>query len=186
MSTLLGSSRGENQDAGVRQEFTLFDRNPDPALDELTELAAVLCLADYAYVGWIDYSRLWFKSRSGFRAVEQTRASTACQWMLDSGAPLIVANVAQDGRFPREGIPLAGAAPCLSYAGTPLISSTQQIVGSIAVLSRAPDQFKMEHLMLLEVLGRQVITRLELYARIRAQEQAVRSRQRTERALAIE
>jgi PAS domain S-box-containing protein len=35
-------------------------------------------------------------------------------------------------------------------------------------------------------LGRQVVTRLELYARIRAQEQEQRARQRTERALAIE
>jgi PAS domain S-box-containing protein len=38
----------------------------------------------------------------------------------------------------------------------------------------------------LEVLGRQAVTRLELYSRIRAQEQAQRARQRTERALAIE
>jgi len=36
-----------------RSEFDLFDRNPDPALDELTELSAVLCVADYAYTGWM-------------------------------------------------------------------------------------------------------------------------------------
>src|SRR4051812_45065204 len=108
MNTLLGSSRTENQDLAMRQEFALFDRNIDPALDELTELAAILCSADYAYIGWTDYSRLWFKSRFGFRAVEQPRASTACQWMLEAGTPLIVTDASQDGRFPKEGIPLAG------------------------------------------------------------------------------
>ncbi len=49
-----------------------------------------------------------------------------------------------------------------------------------------PDRFRPEHLTLLETLGRQVVTRLELYSRIRMQEQAQRQRQRTERALAIE
>ena len=47
-------------------------------------------------------------------------------------------------------------------------------------------QFKQEHLTLLDILGRQAVTRLELYSRIRMQEQAQRQRQRTERALAIE
>jgi PAS domain S-box-containing protein len=60
------------------------------------------------------------------------------------------------------------------------------MIGTLAVLARKPDQFSQEHLTLLEVLGRQVITRLELYHRIRAQEQAQRARQRTERSLAIE
>ena len=186
MSTLLGSSRAENQETGVRQEFALFDRNADPALDELTELAAVLCSADFAYIGWMDYNRLWYKSRFGFRAVEQARAATACQWMLDSGMPMVVDDATQDGRFPKEGLPMGSAGFALSYAGAPLINSSQQIVGSLAVLSRVPNQFKPEHLTLLEVLGRQVITRLELYNRVRAQEQAVRARQKTERSLAIE
>ncbi len=60
------------------------------------------------------------------------------------------------------------------------------MIGTMAVLSQKPDQFKLEHLTLLEILGRQAVTRLELYNRIRLQEQAQRQRQRTERALAIE
>ncbi|MFP5205667.1 MAG: PAS domain S-box protein [Acidobacteriota bacterium] len=186
MRAFLRSQLVENQDALTRPELGYFDRNPDPALDELTELAAVLCSADYAYLGWMDYNRLWFKSRFNFQATDQPRASTACQWMLETGAPMLVADASRDARFPPEGIPLAGASPCLSYAAVPLLSSAQQIVGTMAVLAVRPQQFRQEHLTLLEILGRQAVTRLELYNRIRGQEQAQRARQRTERALAIE
>ncbi len=186
MCAVLGSQAGENQETGVRAELSVFDRNSDPGLGELTELAAVLCNADYAYLGWMDYNRLWFRSRYGFRATDQPRALTACQWMLDKGQPLLIADAGQDPRFPPTGIPLPNADPCLSYAGVPLLSGDMQIIGTLAVLARTADRFKPQHLTLLESLGRQVVTRLELYSRIRLQEQAQRQRQRTERALAIE
>jgi PAS domain S-box-containing protein len=182
----------EDQRPGVRQimasrsEFDIFDRNPDSALDELTELAAVLGGADYAYMGWMDFNRLWFKSKHGFLAAEQPRATTGCQWVLESGGPLLVRDAGQDPRFPPEGIPLPGARPCRSYAGTPLLTGANQIVGTLAILSPEPNQFSSEHLALLEIVARQASTRLELYGRIQAQEHAQRARQRTERALAIE
>lgn len=170
----------------VRSEFDVFDRNPDPALDELTELAAVLSLADYAYMGWMDFNRLWFKSRFGFTATDQPRAGTACQWIIENAQPLLIRDAAMDPRFPPDGIDVPGGKPCRSYAGVPLLSSAHQLVGTFAVLSRNANQFSAEHLTLLEVLGRQIMTRLELYQRIRAQEQSQRARQRTERALAVE
>jgi len=186
MCAMQGPQLGESYGPALRLGFDLFDREQDPALDELTGLAAVLCGADYAYTGWMDSKHLWFKAQSGFKAPEQARTSTACQWVLEKGEPLLIRDSRQETRFPREGIPLQGANPCRSYAGTPLITSSQQIVGTLAVLAREPDRFSPEHLTLLEILARQVITRLELYRGIRAQEQAQRTLQRTERALATE
>ena len=134
----------------------------------------------------MDFNRLWFKSQFGFNAPEQPRSTTACQWLLEQGQLLLIQDAGQDPRFPPTGIPLMGAKSCRSYAGVPLVSSSQQVIGSLAVLAREPGRFSAEHITLLEVLGRQVVTRLELYSRIRAQEQEQRARQRTDRALAIE
>jgi PAS domain S-box-containing protein len=186
MSAVQSSKLAEFQVLASRSEFDIFDRNPDPALDELIEFAAVLSGANYAYIGWMDFNRLWFKAQFGFNAQEQPRSSTACQWVLKKGEPLLIRDAAEDQRFPPEGIQLPGAEPCRSYAGVPLITSAQQVVGTMALMSREPNAFAPEHLTFLEVLGRQAVTRLELYSRIRAQEQAQRVRQRTERALAIE
>ena len=186
MSAFPGSQGRENQEAVLRPESAYFDRNPDPALDELIELAAVLCDADFAYLGWMDYNRLWFKSTFGFKATGQPRASTACQWMLEKNQPMLVSDAGQDSRFPPEGISVPNGDPSRSYAAVPLVSSDDQTFGTLAVLARAPGKFQQEHLTLLEVLGRQVVTRLELYKRINLQEQAQRLRMRTERALAVE
>jgi PAS domain S-box-containing protein len=54
------------------------------------------------------------------------------------------------------------------------------------VLAIEPGRFSPEHISLIGILARQVVTRVELYNRTAAQEQAQRSRQRLERALAIE
>jgi len=186
MFMVRGFQRGELQKVSPRSEFDIFDRNPDPALDELTELAAMLTGSNYAYIGWMDFSRLWFKSAFGFQGIDQPRSTTACQWMLEKGESLLICDAAQDPRFPPEGIELINAKRCRSYAGTPLITGSQQFVGTLAVLAEEPNQFSREHLALLQLLGRQAVTRLELYGRIQAQEQAQRARQRTERALAIE
>src|SRR5208283_891677 len=148
MCAMAGSQAGENQEGFLRPEWSFFDRNPDPALDELVELAAVLCNGDYAYLGWMDLNRLWFKSRFGFKATDQPRAATACQWVLEKGEALRVADASQDSRYPPEGFLLPNAEACLSYAAVPVISSDQHAVGVLAVLARKANQFASEHLTL--------------------------------------
>ena len=177
---------GESREMPSRPEFDIFDRYPDSALDELTELAAVLLDADFAYIGWVDLSRLWFKAHFGFKASDQLSSSTACQWMLESGKPLLIPDTSQDARFPREGIPLPDAKPSRSYLGVPLIGSGEKVIGSFAVLSQKPNWFNQDHVGLLEILARQAVTRLELCSYMMSQEQARRARQRAERALSNE
>jgi PAS domain S-box-containing protein len=186
MSAIQGQKPGERDEPPLRLGFDIFDRGADPALEELVGLAAVLCGADYAYTGWMDSKRLWYKSRFGFDAPEQSRNTTGCHWMLQSGESLLIRDAAKDPRFSREGIWPFGGKPCRSYAGTPLKVGSQQFAGTLAILAREPDRFTKEHLTLLEILAHQVVTRLELYARIRAQEKAQRALQVTERALATE
>src|SRR5579863_9458706 len=169
---VVGSIVGTGGSIVARSDVNVIDRNADPALDELTEFTAVLSGADYSYMGSMDFSRLWFKSTFGFNAADQPRTSAACRYVVDDGKPLIVEDAASDPRFPPTGIEVPGGRPCRSYAGLPLKAANQHIVGTLAILARQPHQFAQEHMTLLEVVGRQIITRLELYTRVRAQEQA--------------
>lgn len=152
-------------------EFDVFDRNPGSALDELTELAAAMSRANYAYIGWMDSHHLWFKSRWGFSATDQTRTETACRWVAETGQPLLIGDAAQDGRFPSEGIQVPGGRPCRSYLGVPLLTADRRIAGTLAVLAANPSQFTREHLRYLEILGQQVMARVELQRLGRARPQ---------------
>ena len=104
-------------------------------------------------VGWTT-TDLWFKSRFGFRGTEQPRASTACQWMLETGAPLLIEDASQDRRFPPGESRWWAPSHACSYAGVPLISSAQHVVGTMAVLARAAAATSVPELLaLLEVLA---------------------------------
>jgi two-component system, OmpR family, sensor histidine kinase VicK len=170
-------------------EAEISDRSPDPALEELVRLAAVISGADYAYLGWMTPNRLHFKSTYGFMAHEQDRKTSACHWVVSQGAPLLVRDAAiesqSDARLQPEGVRLENAQACQSYLGVPLLTGTR-VIGTLAVLAIEPNRFSQEHAGLIGILARQAVTRMELYNRTAAQEQAQRSRQRLERALAIE
>ena len=188
MSAIQDKIRPESRVALPPPELEARDTAADPALDELVRLAAVISGADYAYLGWLDASRLWFKSTHGFVAREQARSTTACHWMTLSGSPLLVKDAASDPRLGdgSAGVELENALRCRSYLGLPLIGPGDRVIGTLAVLAIEANRFSPEHINLVGILGRQAVTRMELYSRTAAQEQAQRSRQRLERALTIE
>ena len=101
-----------------RSDFDVFDRSPDPALDELTELAAVLSLADYAYIAWLDFNRLWFKSRFGFEATQTARDAGLCSTAMLSQGVFHLRDAAHDERA--TGHSLVHDVGIRFYAGAPL------------------------------------------------------------------
>jgi PAS domain S-box-containing protein len=167
------------------QEYDILDTPADPAFDEIVRVAAQVTGAPYAYLGFMDANRLWFKSRFGFQGTEIPRLATACQYTILEPEPLLIGDAAMEPRFPVRGIPLTKTVHCRSYLAAPLIGPEGGI-GTLAVLSPRPNQFTEQHASILGVLARQVMTRLEYSIRSKGQDHSLRSRQRIERALTVE
>jgi two-component system sensor histidine kinase VicK len=167
-------------------QYEILDTLPDPGLDEITRLAAAFCRAPYAYISFVDASRVWFKSRIGFLSRQQPRAASACQYTILEPQATLIEDAAEDYRFAPTGIPLAAATHCRSYAAAPIIAPSGAVLGTLAVCSPEPGMFTRDHARTLEILARQIVTRLELYFHANQQERIVRSRQRVERALTVE
>ncbi len=167
-------------------QYDILDTLPDPAFDELARMAAQICSAPYAFIGFLDWSRVWFKSSIGFTGRQIRRNGSPCQFLLLEGKPLIISDAAADHRFGASGIVLDNGIQCRSYAAAPLFSASGTILGTLAVCSNEANAFSRSNLESLQVLARAVVTRLELYATGHTQENVVRSRQRSEQALTVE
>jgi two-component system sensor histidine kinase VicK len=166
-------------------EYEILDTPADPAFDEIVRVAAQVTGAPYAYLGFVDSNRLWFKSRFGFQGTEIPRLATADQYTILEPEPLLVADAAMEPRFPVRGIPLTRTVHCRSYLAAPLVGPEGGI-GTLAVLSPKPNQFTEQHASILSVLGRQVMMRLDYSIHSRGQDHSLRARQRIERALMVE
>jgi PAS domain S-box-containing protein len=166
-------------------EYEILDTPADPAFDEIVRVAAQVTGAPYAYLGFLDANRLWFKSRFGFQGTEIPRLATADQYTILEPEPLLVADAAMEPRFPVRGIPLTRTVHCRSYLAAPLVGPEGGI-GTLAVLSPKPNQFTEQHASILSVLGRQIMMRLDYSIHSRGQDHSLRARQRIERALMVE
>src|SRR5580700_7410295 len=101
-------------------EYDILDSPPDPAFDEIVRMAAQVTGAPYAYLGFLDANRLWFKSRVGIPEPELPRCATACQFTIIHPEPLLIADAANEPRFPVSGLPVTQNLHCRSYLGAPL------------------------------------------------------------------
>ena len=178
--------RGEAERLKALLQYGVLDSPSDPSLNEIAALAAQITHAPYAYVGFLDANRLFFKSRVGFSEREQPREACACQYTILDSQPLLIQDTAKDSRFAAGAICLSEEIRCRSYMAVPLISPAGIVVGTLAVLSTEPGAFDQGDVPALEILARQIVTRLEYYISIRHQERTVRARQRIERALTVE
>src|SRR5665213_41785 len=133
--------RDESERVKALLRYEILDTLPDPAFDEIARLAASICMAPYAFIGLVDWSRVWFKSRIGFSSRQIPRVRSACQFVVVDERPMLVSDAAEDHRFPSGGIELAEKLLCRSYAAAPLISPSGAVIGVLAVCSTEPHAF---------------------------------------------
>jgi PAS domain S-box-containing protein len=157
----------------------------DPALDDLTELAARACNTSAAGISFAAPGRIYIHARYGIHETELPFGS------LPAAEPTGVHTIHEvpDARthpaFAPNGILLSGRA-FRFYAGAPLIAPNGITLGSLFVLDQTTRRLTPFQLQTLAVLGRQAMTTIELSHALRQMESIARSRQRIESALTIE
>ena len=166
-------------------QYEVLNSVADPVLDDLTRLAAQVCDTPVAAISLIGSDRLWLKSRLGIQAPELSLGSTPCETTILGDTVYELTDARQDPDFSPNGILIDGHGMRF-YAGAPLTTPGGISIGCLFVLDSHPRRLTIPQSEALEVLGRQVIIRLELNGRIRQIDRAARSRQRVESALTVE
>jgi hypothetical protein len=76
--------------AGVRA-LNILDTAPEPAYDEISELAAQVCRCPAAFVSFMDDDRLWLKAKYGLPVMRRRFWAAAARLCTDRTAAAPVA-----------------------------------------------------------------------------------------------
>jgi two-component sensor histidine kinase len=141
--------------------YRILDTPPEPAFDDLVQLAARACQAPVALISLIDERRQWFKAEVGLGVRETPLDRSICLTATLQPGLTIVPDLTEDPRFARN--PLVTGEPHLRfYAGAVLKTPDGVPLGALCVLDCMPRDLTEEQASTLTVLARQVMSQLEL------------------------
>ena len=143
------------------QRYDILDTLPEQEFDDLTHLAAAISGSLIALISLVDQDRQWFKSKFGIDATETPRDISFCGHVVMNEETLVVSDATQDDRFADNPL-VTGEAGIRFYAGTPLVTSDNYVLGTLCVIDRYPRTLTPQQLRQLESLSRLVISQLEL------------------------
>ena len=155
----------ESERLATLRAYKILDTPPEPAIDDLTFLAAHICQAPIAYVSLVDEQRLWFKSRIGFDMVEVPRDHTFCGHTLLQTNVLTVPDASADLRFCDHPL-VAGDPHVRFYAGVPLRAPNGHNIGLLCVMSPEPRELSEAERLAFAAISRQIVNQFDLRRKI--------------------
>lgn len=142
------------------QELDLSEPFADPALDELTSLAARTFDCPVCAISIVGETSIHFPSRFGADLTRIARESSFCSHAIQQSDLFIVPDATRDQRFASS--PMVTTSNGFRfYAGAPLHAPTGEAVGTLCLLDHAPREFADSQRDTLRILARQVLSRLE-------------------------
>jgi GAF domain-containing protein len=159
-----------NESARIRAlcELDILDSPPEAAFDDITRLAAELCVTPVALVSLVDGTRQWFKSRIGIEVTHTSRDVAFCAHALHSPDLLEVTDATLDPRFADN--PLVTGGPGIRfYAGAPLLTPDGEVLGTLCVIDWTPRSLDDRQRRALRTLADQVMTQMRLRRQLHLQ-----------------
>ncbi|MDP9412066.1 MAG: PAS domain-containing protein [Actinomycetota bacterium] len=152
----------------------------DHVLQELVDEVRAIFGTDLCMVNLILSDAQYFRAWSGdlaedlAEARQDPRERSMCRYVVESEGPLVVEDFLATERFRDQYF-------CVTYgirfyAGTPLVTSAGQAIGTLCLLSTRPTEFGDEQMRVLGAFARVVVGRLELLGALE-REQAAREEQ---------
>jgi signal transduction histidine kinase len=152
-------------------DYDVLDTEAEKIFDDLTQLTAQICNTPITLISLVDSDRQWFKSRVGLDAEEISRDIAFCAHAIHQKEIFEVEDTLKDKRFFDN--PLVTSTPNIRfYAGTQLVSPDGHAIGTLCVIDDKPNKLTQDQRQALEVLGRSVISQMELRKKIKELEVA--------------
>ncbi len=179
------SAKEELQRAEALEQYEAILGVPDPAMAEITAMAADLCGTPMGGISLLGPDAIYFQARVGPGPTRMARGRMPCETCIHGDGVYEITDARYHKDFRPDGIMVAGRA-FRFYAGAPLITASGVVIGCLFVQDSVPHTLTEKQKKALLTLSRQVINRYELNTRIRQMEREGRVRQRVESALTVE
>jgi len=152
-------------------DYDVLDTEAEKIFDDLTQLAAQVCNTPITLISLVDTDRQWFKSKVGLDAKETSRDIAFCAHAIHQKEIFEVEDTLKDQRFFDNPL-VTSALNIRFYAGTQLVSPDGHAIGTLCVIDDKPNKLTPDQRQALEVLGRCVISQMELRKKIKELELA--------------
>lgn len=166
-------SNEEKSRVCLLQEYQIIGSDAEKNFDELVQLAAAICGVPFAAISLLDVDRQWFKARVGLTIAETPIENSFCQYTIRQEEVMIVEDAGKDKRFQDNSL-VTGEPHLRFYAGMPLLSPENVMLGSLCVLDTVPRKLNEQQRSALKILGRQAMNLIELRHKNRLLEEAGR------------
>jgi two-component sensor histidine kinase len=166
------------------RSYRVLDTSPEPAFDDLVQLAARACKAPMALISLIDERRQWFKAEVGLGIRETPLDRSICLTAMLQPGLTIVPDLTEDPRFARN--LLVAEEPHLRfYAGAVLRTPDRVPLGALCVLDCVPRDLTEDQACTLTTLARQVMSQLELRRTIAERDEMLETSREMEQRQAL-
>jgi len=147
--------------------YNVLDTLPEPAYDDVANLAAFIVGTPVALVSLIDAERQWSKAFKGMPGGDLPREQAFCSHAICTpNEVMVVEDASQDARFADNPL-VTGDTHVRFYAGAPLVTPDGHALGTLCVIDRNPRKINDEQKTALQTLARSLISVLELGLRTR-------------------
>jgi len=179
------SAKEELQRAEALEQYEAILGAPDPAMAEITALAAEICGTPMAGISLLGPDAVYFQARVGPGPTRMARGRLPCETCIHGDGVYEITDARYHKDFRPDGIMISGRA-FRFYAGAPLTTPAGIAIGCLFTQDSVPHTLTEKQKKSLLTLARQIINRFELNTLIKVMDREGRVRQRVESALTVE
>lgn len=140
--------------------YSILDTGPELGFDDLVLLAAQVCQAPMALIGFFDGDRYWVKAQLGLK-LEAMPRQYALYAASDKPEFQEIPDTLAGSRLAEH--PMVALWPKIrSYAGVPIVAAGGHLLGVLEIMDRVPRQLDARQREALTAVARQVLAQLEL------------------------
>ena len=144
------------------KSYKILDTSPEEQLDQITELASLICDTPISLITLVDEKRQWFKSNKGLSKPQTDVTHSFCQYALGNPKEVLVVNDSwEDNRF-KDSELVVNDPNIRFYAGAPLETIQGNVLGTLCIIDTKPREITENQKKALEILAKKAMGHIEL------------------------